>query len=85
MKNLLSYLEIELKRSMKLAAEREEFQSAGDFQRMLNKIQGGYQKVFYYQEVEELKSKIERVMKNYEIQEIFDKFLEGAHDDVNCV
>jgi hypothetical protein len=62
----------ELSRSMKLAAEREEYQSAGDFQRILAGLES-YEKVFTYTEIEHLQSEIHKITGNGEVMQLFNK------------
>ena len=65
---------IELSRSMKLAAEREEYQSAGDFQRILQGLDS-YEKVFTYTEIEHLQSEVHKITGDGDVMKLFNKML----------
>ena len=64
----------ELSRSMKLAAEREEYQSAGDFQRILQGLDS-YEKVFTHTEIEHLQSEVYKITGDGEVMKLFNKML----------
>ena len=64
----------ELSRSMKLAAEREEYQSAGDFQRILKGLDS-YEKVFTYTEIEHLQSEVHKITGDGDVMKLFNKML----------
>ena len=64
----------ELSRSMKLAAEREEYQSAGDFQRILQGLDS-YEKVFTYTEIEHLQGEVHKITGDGDVMKLFNKML----------
>jgi hypothetical protein len=71
---IIEIAKAELSRSMKLAAEREEYQSAGDFQRILRGFDS-YEKVFTYTEIEHLQNEVHKITGNGDVMQLFNKML----------
>lgn len=65
---------LELSRSMKLAAEREEYQSAGDFQRILKGFDR-YEHTFTHTEIEQLQSEVYKITLSGSVMELFNELL----------
>jgi hypothetical protein len=65
----------ELNRSMKLSAEREEFEAAGDMQRIRNILNEPREKTFSYSELEQLQSKVYEIVGEGDIMMLFDSML----------
>jgi excinuclease UvrABC nuclease subunit len=77
MMNLQEYAITELTRSMKLAAEREEYQSAADMKRIKEGIENvrNKQRLFTEDEIEQLQNKIHKIVGNGEVMQEFNKLL----------
>jgi len=65
----------ELNRSMKLSAEREEYEAAEDMQRIRNILQEPTEKVFTYSEIEQLQSKIYEIVGKGDVMIMFNSML----------
>jgi hypothetical protein len=65
----------ELNRSMKLAAEREEFEAAGDMQRIRNILNEPHERTFTYTELEQLQSKVYEIVGKGDVMMLFNSML----------
>ena len=65
---------VELTRSMQLAADREEYQSAGDFQRILS-ILNDMEVMFEYNEIEFLQNAVHKITGDGEVMKLFNNLL----------
>lgn len=73
----IEYAKTELKRSMTLAAEREEYQSAADMKRILEGLTMPCVRSFTEQEILKLQSEVHAIVGNGEIMALFNK-LQGV-------
>ena len=73
--NIVDSAITELTRSMQLAADREEYQSAGDMQRIRRFLENNSQKTFTLKDIEHLKESILKIVNNKDIEYVFDKIL----------
>ena len=72
---LNEYAITELSRSMKLAAEREEYNSAADMKRIKEGIESLSEQMFTENDIAQLQSRIHKIVGEGEVMQEFNKLL----------
>ena len=72
---LNEYAITELSRSMKLAAEREEYNSAADMKRIKEGIESLSEQMFTENDIAQLQSRIHKIVGDGEVMQEFNKLL----------
>lgn len=73
--NLKDFAITELTRSMKLAAIREEYESAGDMKRIKEGIEKLNEKCFTENDIAQLQNRIHKIVGDGEVMQEFNKML----------
>jgi hypothetical protein len=75
--NIQEYAITELTRSMKLAAEREEYQCAADMKRIISGIEKmrGETRLYTENDIAQLQNRIHKIVGNGEVMQEFNKLL----------
>lgn len=74
-RQIIESAKTELTRSMKLAAEREEYGSSADMKRILNGLSAPSDRTFTENEISQLQSEVHKITGNGEVMQLFNKLL----------